>query len=101
MKIIMSKHYIDMAKSYDIPTDKVKTYYGVMEVSDIQPHELIIDINDSWLTDMIIAYAETVKTLVGMIEGAKFVLESLELKAEKITRRYYKSVSDTDNRKAA
>ena len=101
MKIIMSKHYIDMAKSYDIPTDKVKTYYGVMEVSDVQPHELIIDINDSWLTDMIIAYAETVKTLVGMIEGAKFVLESLELKAEKITRRYYKSVSDTDNRKAA
>lgn len=101
MKIIMSKHYINMAKSYDIPTDKVKTYYGVMEVSDDQPHELIIDINDSWLTDMVIAYAETVKTLVGMIEGAKFVLESLELKAEKITRRYYKPVSDTENRKAA
>ena len=101
MKIIMSKHYIDMAKSYDIPTDKVKTYYGVMEVSDVQPHELIIDINDSWLTDMVIAYAETVKTLVGMIEGAKFVLESLELKAEKITRRYYKPVTDTENRKAA
>ena len=101
MKIIMSKHYIDMAKSYDIPTDKVKTYYGVVEVSDVQPHELIIDINDSWLTDMVIAYAETVKTLVGMIEGAKFVLESLELKAEKITRKYYKPVSDTENRKAA
>lgn len=101
MKIIMSKHYLNMAKSYDIPTNKVKTYYGVMEVSDIQPHELIIDINDSWLTDMIIAYAETVKTLVGMIEGAKFVLESLELKAEKITRKYYKPVSNTEERKAA
>ena len=101
MKIVLSKHYLDIAKSYDIPTDKVKTYYGVMEVSDNQLHELTIDINDSWLTDMVIAYAETVKTLVGMIEGAKFVLESLELKAEKITRRYYKPVSDTENRKAA
>ena len=101
MKIIMSKHYINIAKSYDIPTDKIKTYNGVMEVSDVQPHELIIDINDSWLTDIVIAYAETVKTLVGMIVGAKFVLESLELKAEKITRRYYKPVSDTENRKAA
>lgn len=101
MKIILSKHYLDMAKSYDIPTDKVKTYYGVMEVSDNQPHELIIDINDRWLTDMVIAYAETVKTLVGMIEGAKFVLEYLKLKAEKITRKYYKPVLNTEERKAA
>ena len=74
MKIVLSKHYLDIAKSYDIPTDKVKTYYGVMEVSDNQLHELTIDINDSWLTDMVIAYADTVRTLVGMIEGAKSIM---------------------------
>ena len=101
MKIVLSKHYLDIAKSYDIPTDKVKTYYGVMEVSDNQLHELTIDINDSWLTDIVIAYADTVRTLVGMIEGAKYILESLELNAEKITRRYYKPVSIEEQRKAA
>lgn len=93
MKITISKNYLDIAKVYDIPTKGLKTYNGVVDVKENETNELIIDINDRWLTDMVIAYAETVKTLVGMIAGAKFVLESLELKAEKITRRYYKPTS--------
>ena len=101
MQIVLSKHYLDIVKSYDIPTDKVKTYYGILEVSDNQSHELIIDINDCWLTDIVIAYADTIKTLVGMIQGAKYILENLELKAEKITRKYHKPVSVDEQRKAA
>ena len=99
MKIVLSKHYMDIAKSYDVQTDKIKTYNGIVEVSDDQSHELVIDINDCWLTDIIVVYAETVKTLIGMIAGAKFVLESLELKAEKITKKYYKPVSKEEQSK--
>ena len=94
MKIIMSNIYLDIAKVYDVPTKKLKTYNGIVNVEESETHELIIDINDCWLTDMIIAYADTVKTLVGMIASAKFILEALELKAEKITKKYYKPDSD-------
>ena len=90
MKIIASKTYLDIAKSYDVQTKYLKTYNGIVDVEENDMNELIININDRWLADMVIVYAETVKTLIGMIAGAKSILESLDLKAEKITKKYYK-----------
>ena len=90
MKIIVSKTYVDIAKTYDMPTKDLKTYNGIVDVTENNINELIIDINDCWLTEIVIAYADTVKILVGMFVGAKSILESLGLKAEKITKKYYK-----------
>lgn len=89
MKIIMSKSYFEMANAYDIKTDKIKTFEGVAEVSENNTYEYEININDRWLTDILIAYASTVKSLIGMIEGAKNMLEALGIKAEQITRTYH------------
>ena len=89
MKIILSKSYFEMANAYDIKTDKVKTFEGVVEVSENDVYEYVIDINDRWLNDIIIAYVGTVKSLIGMIEGAKNMLEALGIKAEQITRIYH------------
>ena len=89
MKIIVSKSYFEMANAYDIKTDKVKTIEGVVEVSENDTYEYKIDINDRWLTDILIAYASTVKSLIGMIEGAKSMLEALGIKAEQITKIYH------------
>lgn len=89
MKIIVSKSYFEMANAYDIKTDKVKTFEGVLEVSENDTYEYEININDRWLTDILLAYVSTVKSLVGMIEGAKNMLEALGIKAEQITRIYH------------
>ena len=95
MKIIISKSYFEMANANDIKTDKIKTFEGVIEVSENDTYEYEININDRWLTDILIAYISTVKSLVGMIEGAKSMLEALGIKAEQITRAYHEKALKT------
>ena len=57
MKIIMDKFYLDTIESYGIPAKKIKTYDGVVKVAENEEEKLVLNISDSWLVEIIRAYA--------------------------------------------
>ena len=93
MKIIMDKFYLDTIESYGIPAKKIKTYDGVVKVAENEEEKLVLNISDSWLVEIIRAYAETIKALVSMYHILTHELEFIGLKAEKISREHHETAT--------
>ena len=98
MKIVMDKCYLDIIESYEIPAKKIKTYDGVVKVAENEEEKLVLNISDSWLIEIIHAYAETVKTLVSMYHVLNHELEFIGLKAEKISREHHEMATKFNNK---